>query len=88
VAPIQLVGDLKCPVLGLYGGKDQGIPIADVEAMRAAMKAAGKPGEIIVYPEAQHGFLADYRPSYDPAAAADGWKRMLAFFASHGLAPG
>lgn len=84
-APLQLVKDLKCPVLGLYGGKDQGIPLADIEEMRAALKAAGKAGEIVVYPEAQHGFLADYRQSYDPAAAQDGWKRMLAFFAGRGV---
>lgn len=83
--PLDLVKDLKCPVLGLYGGQDKGIPAADIEAMRAALKAANKPGEIIVYPEAQHGFLADYRPSYDPQASADGWKRMLAFFAAHGV---
>lgn len=85
-APLELVKQLHAPVLGLYGGKDQGIPLADVEAMRAALKAAGQAGsEIVVFPEAQHGFLADYRPSYDPAAAADGWKRMLAFFARHGV---
>ena len=85
VAPLELVKDLKCPVLGLYGGKDQGISADDISEMRAALKAAGKPGEIVVYPEAQHGFLADYRPSYDAAASQDGWKRMLAFFAAHGV---
>ncbi|MDB5467037.1 MAG: dienelactone hydrolase family protein [Phenylobacterium sp.] len=87
-APLQLVKDLHAPVLGLYGGKDQGISQADIEAMRAALKAAGKTGsELIVYPEAQHGFLADYRPSYDAAASQDGWKQMLAFLAAHGVAP-
>jgi carboxymethylenebutenolidase len=84
--PLQLVNDLKCPVLGLYGGQDRGIPLADIEEMRAAAKAAGKAVEIIVYPEAQHGFLADYRPSYDAQAAADGWAKMLAFFKRHGVA--
>jgi carboxymethylenebutenolidase len=85
-APLQLVKALHAPVLGLYGGKDQGIPAADIEEMRAALKAAGKTGsEIVVYPQAQHGFLADYRPSYDAAASQDGWKRMLAFFAAHGV---
>jgi|KBSSwiStaDraftv2_1062776.scaffolds.fasta_scaffold22849_6 carboxymethylenebutenolidase len=85
-APLQLVKDLHAPVLGLYGGKDQGIPLGDIEEMRAALKAAGKRGsEIVVYPEAQHGFLADYRPSYDAAAGQDGWKRMLAHFAAHGV---
>ncbi|HEX3699595.1 MAG TPA: dienelactone hydrolase family protein [Phenylobacterium sp.] len=84
-APLEAVKDLKCPVLGLYGGQDKGISQADVEAMRAAAKAAGKQVEIIVYPDAQHGFLADYRPSYNQAASEDGWKKMLAFFAAHGV---
>jgi carboxymethylenebutenolidase len=86
-APIQLVKDLHAPVLGLYGGKDQGITPADIDAMREALRANGKQAEIIVYPEAQHGFLADYRPSYDQSAGEDGWKKMLAFFAAHGVAP-
>ena len=86
--PIQLVGDLKAPVLGLYAGKDTGIPVADVEAMRVALIAAKKKGsEIIVYPQSQHGFHADYRTSYDAQAAADGWSRMLAHFAANKAAP-
>ncbi|HZZ31619.1 MAG TPA: dienelactone hydrolase family protein [Phenylobacterium sp.] len=85
-APIDDVKDLKCPVLGFYGGQDKGISAKDVEDMRAALKAAGKDGEIIVYPEAQHGFLADYRTSYDPKASADAWPKMLAFFKKHGVA--
>jgi carboxymethylenebutenolidase len=85
VAPLEAVKDLKCPVLGLYGGQDRGIPQADVEAMRAAAKAAGKDVEIIVYPDAQHGFLADYRPSYNAQASADAWGKMLAFFKAHGV---
>ena len=84
-APLQIVGDLKAPILGLYAGKDQGIPLETVEQMRAALKATGRKDEIIVYPEAQHGFNADYRASYDPAAAADGWKRMLAHFKQNGV---
>ncbi|HEX5262958.1 MAG TPA: dienelactone hydrolase family protein [Phenylobacterium sp.] len=84
--PLDLVKDLKAPVLGLYGGQDKGIPQADVDAMREAVKASGKRAEIIVYPDAQHGFLADYRPSYNAEAAADGWKRMLAFFKANGVA--
>jgi carboxymethylenebutenolidase len=86
-APVELAKDLHAPVLGLYGGLDKGIPQADVEAMRAALKAAGKTGsEIIVYPNAQHGFLADYRPSYNAADAADAWAKMLAFFKKNGVA--
>jgi carboxymethylenebutenolidase len=83
--PLDAVKDLKCPVLGLYGGQDKGISAADVEAMRAAIKANGKTAEIIVYPDAQHGFLADYRPSYNQAASEDGWKKMLAWFAKYGV---
>ncbi|MBU3078813.1 dienelactone hydrolase family protein [Sphingomonas quercus] len=84
---IARAGELKAPVLGLYAGKDQGIPLADVEAMRAALKAAGKTNaEIVVYPDAGHGFHADYRASYDATAAADGWSRLIAFFKAHGIA--
>ncbi|HEY3947915.1 dienelactone hydrolase family protein [Phenylobacterium sp.] len=85
-APIDGVKDLKCPVLGLYGGLDKGISAKDVDDMRAALKAAGKHDEIIVYPNAQHGFLADYRSSYNAEASADAWPKMLAFFKAHGVA--
>ena len=85
--PLDLVKDLHAPVLGLYGGQDKGIPQTDVDAMNAALKAAGKAGsEIIVYPDAQHGFLADYRPSYNAKDSADAWAKMLAHFKKHGVA--
>jgi len=80
--PIDHAVELKAPVLGLYGGKD---PFSDaVPAMRAAIAKAGKPGQIVVYPDAGHGFHADYRSSYVEADARDGWARMLAFFAKQG----
>lgn len=83
---LELASDLRNPVLGLYAEKDSGIPLADVEKMKVALKAAGKTtSDIIVYPGVQHGFHADYRPSYDKAAADDGWKKMLAFFAANGV---
>ncbi len=79
--PVDLAADLKTPVLGLYGGQDGGIPVASVEVMRAALAAAGNTGsEIVVYPDAPHGFHADYRTSYREADAKDGWRRLLAFF--------
>jgi carboxymethylenebutenolidase len=84
--PIDLAGAIKTPVLGLYGGKDTGIPVEDVEAMRAALRKADKPGEIVLYPDAPHAFFADYRPSYRKEAAEDGWKRMLAWFKKNGVA--
>jgi carboxymethylenebutenolidase len=84
--PIDLAADLKAPVLGLYGGADDGIPVATVEKMREALKAAGKPGEIIVYPDTPHGFHADYRPTYRKEQAEDGWKKLLAWFKKNGVA--
>ena len=85
-SPIELVKDLKAPVLGLYGGKDAGIPNDTVEQMKKALKDANKPSEIVLYPEAQHGFHADYRPSYNKEAATDGWKRLLDWFKKNGAA--
>ncbi len=78
--PIEVAARLKAPVLGLYGGKDKGIPVADVEAMQAALANAKSPSKIILYPDADHGFLADYRPSYDPAAAKAAWDETLGWF--------
>lgn len=83
--PIDLAASLKCPVLGLYGGADTGIPQETVEAMRAALKEAKQRSEIVVYPDAPHAFLADYRPSYRQQPAEDGWKRMLKWFQEHGV---
>ena len=75
--PVDIAARLHAPVLGLYGGQDQGIPLKDVEAMRAALAKAGSRSEIVVYPDAPHAFNADYRPSYRPAEAADGWQKLL-----------
>ncbi len=83
--PIDLAGDLKAPVLGLYGEKDTGIPVKDVEAMQAALKKADKPSEIVVYPDAPHAFYADYRPSYRKEPAEDGWKRLKEWFKKNGV---
>jgi carboxymethylenebutenolidase len=84
--PVNIAAELKAPVLGLYAGKDQGIPLESIEQMRAALKKAKVPGEIIVYPEAQHGFHADYRPMYKEDDAKDGWNKLLAWFKQHGAA--
>jgi len=84
--PIDVAASIKVPVLGLYGGMDEGIPASTIEQMRQALKAAGNPSQIIVYPNAGHGFHADYRPSYRKQAAEDGWKRLQAWFHQHGVA--
>jgi carboxymethylenebutenolidase len=84
--PLDLVEELKAPVLGLYGGADQGIPNETVEKMQKALKDAGKPSEIVLYPDTPHGFHADYRPSYRDKEAKDGWKRLQEWFKKHGVA--
>ena len=90
--PVDLAGQLKAPVLGLYGGADTGIGQDTVEKMKAALADAGAKGNaaaaasaFVVYPDAPHAFHADYRPSYRKEAAEDGWKRMLAWFKQHGV---
>jgi carboxymethylenebutenolidase len=80
VAPLDVVAQIPCPVLLLYGAADQGIPVADVEKMEAALKAAGRPVEKMVYPDGPHAFHADYRPSYRAEMAKDGWARCTAWF--------
>jgi carboxymethylenebutenolidase len=82
--PLELVSDLKAPVLGLYGGADMGIPNDTVESMQKALKAANKPCEIVLYPDTPHGFHADYRPSYRKEQAETGWKRLQEWFKKNG----
>jgi carboxymethylenebutenolidase len=76
----QRAAEVKVPVLGLYGEADQGIPLTQVEAMKAALTEAKKTFEIKTYPGAPHGFHADYRPSYRKEAAEDAWNQMVAWF--------
>ncbi len=80
VGPLDVATQIKCPVLGLYGEADQGIPVADVKEMEAALKATGTVAEFVEYPGVPHAFNADYRPSYRPEAAKDGWARCVAWF--------
>ncbi len=87
--PIDRVGQLNGAVLGLYGGKDSGIPVESVNTMKTALvggSAAAKVSQFVVYPDAPHAFHADYRPSYRKDAADDGWQRCLAWFKSQGVA--
>ena len=90
--PIDVVKDLKGPVLGLYGGADTGIPNDTVDKMRDALKAAGTPAAtkstIHTYPDTPHAFNADYRPSYRKEQAEDGWKRATAWFNANGVGGG
>ena len=82
--PIDYAKDLKVPVLGLYGGLDKGIPLDGVQKMQDELKKGKSKSEIVVFPNADHGFLADYRPSYNKEAAEDAWKKMLDWFKKNG----
>ncbi len=87
VPALDLADKLKCPLLGLYGAQDTGIPVDLVREAEAKAKAAHEIVEIVVYPDAPHGFHADYRPSYRQADAEDAWKRTLAWFRRFGVTP-
>lgn len=87
--PVDAAAGLQAPVLGLYGGRDQGIPLDTIDKMKSSLAAgtpAAKASRFVVYPEAGHAFHADYRPSYQKAAAEDGWQQALAWFKEHGVA--
>jgi carboxymethylenebutenolidase len=87
--PVDIAGQLQAPVLGLYGGRDQGIPLDTVDKMKTALvagPAAARASQFVVYPEAGHAFHADYRPSYVKSAADDGWTRAVAWFKANGVA--
>jgi carboxymethylenebutenolidase len=83
--PLEIVEQLNAPVLGLYGEKDRGIPLETVDSMRSAIAKANQPSQIFVYPDTPHGFHGDYRDSYRPVAAKDGWQRAQAWFKQNGV---
>ncbi|MBS0308323.1 MAG: dienelactone hydrolase family protein [Proteobacteria bacterium] len=83
--PVDIAATLKTPVLGLYGGKDNGIPQESIEKMKEALAKGSSQSEFVVYPNSGHAFHADYRPSYVEADAKDGWRRCLAWFKAHGV---
>lgn len=87
--PHDIADKLKWPVLGLYGGKDDGIPMDTVEEMKTRLSFGGKASqasEFVIYPDAPHAFHADYRPTYRKEAAEDGFKRAVAWFKKNGVA--
>jgi carboxymethylenebutenolidase len=79
-APLDAVATLSCPALGLYGCEDAIIPNADVDELEARLARQRQPFEIVRYDGAGHAFFNDTRPAmHRPAAAADAWRRLLAF---------
>lgn len=84
--PVDIAEGLKVPVLGLYGAKDNGIPLESVERMKEVLAKGKSKSEFVVYQDSGHAFHADYRPSYVEADAKDGWKRCIDWFKTHGVA--
>lgn len=87
--PVDVAATLRAPVLGLYGGADTGIPLDTVDKMKAALangSPAARASQFVVYPDAPHAFHADYRPSFRPGPAEDGFKRALDWFRANGVA--
>lgn len=84
--PIDVAPQLRCPVLGLYGGRDSSIPLEQVQRMREALHRADRNAEIVVYPDAGHAFHADWRDTYNESAARDGWTRLREWFRQYGVA--
>lgn len=80
---VELAPGLSTPWLGLYGDKDQSIPVGDVEALRSAAASAPVPSEVVRYPDAGHGFHCDVRADYHEPSATDAWARALAWFDAH-----
>ena len=83
--PLDVAGTIRVPILGLYGGQDQGIPQSDIAEMERRLKASGEACRFVVYPDAGHGFNADYRESYNAADAADGFAQCIAWLHEHGV---
>jgi carboxymethylenebutenolidase len=83
--PLDYAGALKAPVIGFYGAKDTGIPLSSVEKMRTALDVVNSSSDVVIFPGADHGFHADYRPTYDKKAAEAAWKEMLVWFREEGV---
>jgi carboxymethylenebutenolidase len=83
--PPDVVGDLKVPVLGLSGGADPYIPTVQIDEIKAKLAATGEASKIIVYPDAGHGFFADYRPGYSRADAEASWLEATRWLKNHGV---
>lgn len=80
--PIERAKDMQSPVLGLFGGADQAIPLEDVEKFDQELSEGGVDHEIHVYPGAPHSFF-DRRYEEHAEASEDAWRRMLAFLDRH-----
>jgi carboxymethylenebutenolidase len=83
VTGYDVVKDIKAAFLGLYGETDQNPKPEDAKKFGEMLKQTNPNSEVVVYPGVGHGFHADYRPSYNKAAADDAWKRCVGLFTKH-----
>ena len=70
-------------MLAFFGGKDAFIPVTEVDKFRDSLKGAGKAAEIVLYADADHGFMCDERPSYHAVHATEAWPKAVAFLKQH-----
>ena len=80
--PLDRAAEMRCPVLGMFGGADQAIPVEQVEQFDRRLSEAGIEHEVHVYAGAPHSFF-DRRYQEHAEASADAWRRMLAFLGRH-----
>jgi carboxymethylenebutenolidase len=73
---------IHAPVLGIFGGKDQGISVADVNKFEQGLKGMGREVEIHIYPDAGHGFENPVNASFRADDAADAWQRTVRFLSA------
>lgn len=72
------LGTPTCPLLLFYGGNDEHVPADEIATVEQH-----HPGQVVVYPTAEHGFMRDGSPNYDEPSATDAWRRLLEFFGEH-----
>ncbi len=84
-APADVAGEMRAPILAIFGGADDGIPVEAVAQFETALSAAGVPHEIETYPGAPHSFF-DRKAADHAAASADAWERTLEFIRGNGTA--
>lgn len=75
---------INAPILGIFGGKDRGIPVEDVKKFEQTLKGMGKKIEVVIYPDAGHAFEnPNNKAGYRPDDAADAWKKTVDFLAAN-----
>lgn len=83
ITDTEQLNPLRTPLLGFFGGQDEGIPVENVRAFEEQLESLGKQAEIHIYDDANHAFANPSGQSYNAEAAEDSWTRTLEFFDEH-----